>query len=1031
MSQNANLTVAHKNLYENTSSQERDIHAYLLKRISELTLANNELHRILDNIKEVFFKLSPSGELIDIPFSAFPIVGHSKEDITNKTIFDFLHPEEINNIKNLLKESILRKEVVKDIRHRFLHRDGSWHWLNTSGEPVYDEQGNFLYIFGISYDITERIEQEKNLRENEEKYKQLFHCHPLPLLVIDCKTFKILEANQAALTSYGYTSEEFLSLSIMDIRYTDGKEDIKEMLLKEKNKLDRGEVTKTYNYHRRKDGSLFFAEDSYLSIQINGNNARINCINDITDRKKAEDALAQSEMRYRMFIEQSTEAIFRYESIIPIPVHLPAEEQLEMMLKYGFLAECNDLVAKQYNFKKAEEVIGLRLSKAISFDDSLNKQTLLNFIKSGYRIKDQRTSIINQKGEHFIITNNLFGIIEDNCLVRVWGTARDITEEIKKEKENNYLAKLIDNVSDAIYSCDINLKILSWNKAAEKIYGISARKAIGRVLSDFIQPKYQNTTRQQIIEEVLEKGIWKGEVNFTRGKDGAEVILLSSVTLIKNEQQLPVAFVITSKDITERKQAEKIIAESEMRFKMMADSAPVMIWTTDKNDNTTYYNQGWLNYTGKTLEAELSEKWEDKIHPDDAKKVVKQYKDAVKKKQGFTLEYRLRKSNGSYEWMIDRGSPRFLEDGSFVGYIGVCFNIQDRKKAEEELFISNERYDLINKATNEAIWDADLVNNVSKWGIGYKRLFGYNRSNINVNTEFFLQKVHPDDRDRVAKIFLDIDTEDTSKNILEAEYRFQKADGTYALVKDVAYLIRNAEGKPIRMVGSKKDITKQKELEAQLVQNEVQKQILISQATLAGQEKEREAISKELHDNMNQIISSTKLFLEVVRNNPAENIGLINRAIENLNMVIQENRRLSKSLAPPSLGDTGLVDALMELIDDINITGKIKIEFNSLGNFDDELVTDEIKLSLYRITQEQTNNIIKYAQASQVNIDLTRQHNRLILSISDNGVGFDPTQKRKGIGITNIINRATLLRGTAEINSVPGKGCELNITIPL
>lgn len=1033
MSSNANLSVAHKNHGDlrhqhDVVGNEANINL-LIKTIADLSRTNKELYRILDNINEVFFKIDLNGEFIDIHTSAFPVVGHNPEDVSNKSIYDFVHPEEAEILKQIILEGFKEKKVVKDVKHRFLHSDGTWHWLNTSGEPVFDDNGNPLYIIGLSYDITDRVNQENQLKENEENYRQLFTLHPLPLIVFEEESLKILEVNTAAIDQYGYSKEEFSALTLHDLRPKDSVDELKKQLQEKSLKNDNSSY-KAYWCEQKKNGEKFYIEANYHSIVFHGKRAWLKSVNDITEKKKSEEALRQSELRYRIFIEQSTEATFRYESLKPIPIDLPEEEQLEMMLSYGYLAECNDQVAKQYNFEKAEQVIGLKLSTAISFDNVANRNAMLEFIRSGYRAKEVRTYVTNKSGLTYTLTNNLIGIIENGCLVRVWGIARDITAQLKKEKQINYLAQLVESVSDGIYSCDINLTILSWNKAAEKIYGIKAEDAIGKTLSDFIEPSYQIGSRQAVMEEVLSKGVWKGEVNFFRHQDKKDITLLSSVSLLKDELDHPIAFIITSKDITERKEADKLIAESEKRFKIMADCAPVMIWTTDKDDKTNYYNEGWLHYTGKSLTEELEEKWEDKIHPDDRRRVVEQYNSAAKEKKEFTIEYRLRKHDGSYEWMIDRGSPRLLEDGSFVGYIGVCFNIQDRKKTEEELFISKERYDLINKATNEAIWDADLERNISQWGTGYQRLFGYDPEKIEVNEQFWLSKVHPQDRNRVQEIFLNYD-KDPEKNVLEAEYRFLKADGTYALVKDVAFLIRNGEGKPIRIVGSKKDITLQREMESKLMQSEINKQILITQATLAGQEKEREAISKELHDNINQVISSTKLYLEVVRNNPMENIELINRSIENLNMVVQENRKISKSLSPPSLGDVNLEDALEELIADINLTNKVKAQFNYLGSFNDKLITEEMRISIYRILQEQLNNILKHAEATEVNVDLTRQHNRLMLSIADNGKGFDPQQKRKGIGITNIINRTTLLHGSAEIESEPGKGCVLNIIIPL
>ena len=476
---------------------------------------------------------------------------------------------------------------------------------------------------------------------------------------------------------------------------------------------------------------------------------------------------------------------------------------------------------------------------------------------------------------------------------------KDITEKKNAQEQNRYLASIVDNTSDAIYTCDMNLKIISWNQAAEQVYGIPANEATGKTLGHFLQPQYEAGSREKVIQEVLGNGFWKGEVSFQRPADGVNVTLLSSVTVLKNDHQQPNAYLITSKDISERKLAEKIITESEMRFRLMADSAPVMIWVTNEKDETLYCNQGWLDFTGNTLDEELSQRWEDKIYSEDVSNAVKEYYLAVSHRQPFTIEYRLRKNDGSYNWVIDRGSPRFLEDGSFVGYTGVCFNIQGRK-----------------------------------------------------------------------------------------------------------------------------------EVEARLLNIEVEKQKLITGAGIRAQEKEREEIGRELHDNVNQLISSAKLYMEVVKRDPVENADLIGRSIETLNMAIQEIRRLSKNLNPPSLGNLGINEAIEELIEDVHLSGKLTISFSPCSEAE-KYTNPETALTIYRIVQEQVNNILKHAQAKNVHISLSAEQQMLILTVTDNGNGFDTSLRRKGVGLTNITNRALLHNGTTEVHSSPGNGCTLKINIPV
>jgi len=137
-------------------------------------------------------------------------------------------------------------------------------------------------------------------------------------------------------------------------------------------------------------------------------------------------------------------------------------------------------------------------------------------------------------------------------------------------------------------------------------------------------------------------------------------------------------------DITDRKRAEEALRESEGRFRVIADTAPALIWMSGPDKKCTYFNQGWLNYTGRTLEQELGDGWVDGVHPDDLARCLKTYTSAFDRHEPFEMEHRLRKANGEYGWIHDSGVPRFFPDGVFAGYLGACIDITARKLAEEQ-----------------------------------------------------------------------------------------------------------------------------------------------------------------------------------------------------------------------------------------------------------------------------------------------------------------------------------------------------------
>jgi PAS domain S-box-containing protein len=164
--------------------------------------------------------------------------------------------------------------------------------------------------------------------------------------------------------------------------------------------------------------------------------------------------------------------------------------------------------------------------------------------------------------------------------------------------------------------------------------------------------------------------------------NGEERFVLESGQPKYDSQQKPVSMIGTMLDVTEQRRAEQVLRESEERFRTMADGAPIMMWMAGIDKLCTDFNRGWLEYTGRSIEEELGNGWADGVHPDDLQRCLKIYTESFEARMPFTMEYRLRRYDGQYHWISDAGSPRFLADGTFAGYIGSCLDIHDRKAVE-------------------------------------------------------------------------------------------------------------------------------------------------------------------------------------------------------------------------------------------------------------------------------------------------------------------------------------------------------------
>ena len=226
-----------------------------------------------------------------------------------------------------------------------------------------------------------------------------------------------------------------------------------------------------------------------------------------------------------------------------------------------------------------------------------------------------------------------------------------------------------------------------------------------------------------------------------------------------------------------------------------------------------------------------------------------------------------------------------------------------------------------------------------------------------------------------------------------------------------------------------RDVTLHKKLAERRRAEEKRYQRQITEQVILAQEREREFVGRELHDNVNQVLTTIKLYLEMALTHKELREELLPKSIHHVKQSIHEIRKLSRELSAPTLNTQSLVDSVATLLETIQTSSKLHIVFDHSSY--QEPLTKEEKLALYRIAQEQFTNIIKHARASTVEVCLGQTGEKSYLVIKDNGQGFDPQQQRTGIGINNMISRARVFEGVVTITSEPGKGTKLEVSLPL
>jgi PAS domain S-box-containing protein len=454
----------------------------------------------------------------------------------------------------------------------------------------------------------------------------------------------------------------------------------------------------------------------------------------------------------------------------------------------------------------------------------------------------------------------------------------------------------------------------------------------------------------------------------------------------------------------------------------VAELASVLIWMCDADKRCTYVNPALMAFTGRTLEAVLADGWRETIHPDDLPRCLEVLDAAYARHQPFTVEYRLRRHDGEYRWVLDSGIPLLAPDGSLTRYVGSSVDITERRRAEESLrwkereLAEAQRLAAIgswkwNSSTNEVVWSDELY-----------RIAGLEPRSSAAAAGNHPQLYPPEHWARITRC-----AEEAMRSGTPYELDVEMfSNGGRRWVTARGEAIRDVDGRITGLRGTVQDITARKRAE-ELLSNQ-------SGRLLEAQEAERARIARELHDDIGQRLVLLSMALQQLQQS-ADSASELQRSVVALSAqtaeIATDVQALSHELHSDKLRLLGVVPAMRDFCSEVSARHNVEVDFTHEDV--PETVPPDIALCLFRVVQEGLRNAVRHSAAARFAVSLEGTPKVLLLTVRDGGQGFNPESPPpdRGLGLTSMRERLKLVAGELVINSKPGSGTTVVARVPL